>query len=186
MKTTLLALVLASSLVGTLFGGGDDIQVVELTRDDVIYVSFAYPNGFTEDMRAALRSGLETAITYQIELRRQMPVWFDKTLVSVTLTSSAKYDNLTRLHRLSRTIDGRGEEQPKVTSNEEDVRQFLTSVGSPPEERLALFKTTGLERNAEYLIVVRARSKPRTGWFLFWPFDRGTATGYARFTFIPS
>jgi hypothetical protein len=180
MKSMLLALALVLSIFGNLFGVADEIQVVELTRDGAVYVSFTFTNGFTDDMRAALRSGLQTAITYDIELRREVPVWFDRTLTSVTVTASAQYDNLTRQHQLSRTIDGRSEE-PRVTDDEEHVRQWLTSV-----ERLRLFKTSGLEPNAEYYIQVRARSTPRTNWFFFWPFDRGTATGHARFTFIPS
>jgi len=176
----LLAFALLLSIFGSPFGSAEDIQVVELTRDGAVYVSFTFTNGFTDDMREALRSGLETAITYDIELRKEVPVWFDRTLASVTVTASARYDNLTRQHQLSRTIDGRSEE-PRRTDDEERVRQWLTSV-----ERLKLFNTSGLEPNAEYYIHVRARSKPRTNWFFFWPFDRGTATGYARFTFIPS
>lgn len=180
MKTTLLALTLAFSIFGTVFGAADEIQVVSLTRDDVVYVSFVFPNGFTDDMRDALRSGLQTAISYDIELRKEVPVWFDRTLTSVTVTASAQYDSLTRQHQLSRTVDGRGEE-PRVTADEEEVRTWLTAL-----DRLELFKATRLEPNTDYYIQVRAHSKPRTSWFLFWPFDRGTATGHARFTFIPS
>ncbi len=182
MKTTLLALGLALSLFGGgLFGGADEIQVTSLTREGAIYVSFSFPGGFTDDMRAALRSGLPTEIAYEIELRREVPVWFDRTLMRVTVTATAKYDNLTRQHQLSRTIDGRGEE-PVFARDEEVARQWLTSL-----ERLKVFKTTpALEPNVEYYIRVRARSTPRTGWFSIWPFDRGTAAGSARFTFIPS
>ncbi len=188
MKTNLLGLALALSVVGSLFSAPDDIQVVELTRDGWVYVSFTYTNGFSNDMREALRSGLPTGITYDIELRREVPVWFDTTLMRATVTVSALYDNLTRQHQLSRTIDGRGD-ATIVTLDEEVVRQWLTSV-----ERLKLFRTTptpgttapSLEPNVEYYIQVRAHSKPRTGWFFFWPFDRGTAVGSARFTFIPS
>ncbi len=180
MKTTFLALGLAMSLLGGLFAAGDEIQVTSLTRDSAIYVSFTFARGFTDDMRAALRSGLQTTIAYDIELRREVPVWFDRTVASVTVTASAQYDNLTRQHQLMRTVDGRSEE-PRVTADEEEVRAWLTTL-----ERMPLFKTAGLEPNTEYYIQVRARSKPRTSWFLFWPFDRGTATGFARFTFIPS
>ena len=179
MNTTLPALALALSIFGTIFGAGDELQVVSLTRDGVVYVSFTFPNGFTDDMRDALRSGLQTAISYDIELRKEVPVWFDRTLTSVTVTASAQYDSLTRQHQLSRTVDGRGEE-PRVTADEEQVRTWLTSL-----ERLKLIKTTTLEPNTDYYIVVRAHCKPRTSWFLFWPFDHGTATGHGRFTFIP-
>ncbi len=180
MRATILALALALSMFGGSFAPSDDIQVVELTREGGVYVSFTFTNGFTDDVREALRSGLETAITYDVELRRPVPVWFDTTLARVTVTASAQYDNLTRDHQLSRTVDGRGDEV-MMTRDEEVVRQWLTSV-----ERLRMFKTTGLEPSAEYYVLVRARTKPRTGWFFLWPFDRGVATGTARFTFIPS
>ncbi len=181
MKATALCLALALSIFGSLFPPPDDIQVVELTREGWIYVSLTFTNGFTDDMRAALRSGLPTAITYDIELRRETPVWIDQTLMRATVVASAQYDNLTRQHQLSRTIDGRGEE-PVFARDEEVVRQWLTSL-----DRLKLFKITpALEPNVEYYIRARAHSRPRTGWFSFWPFDRGTASGSARFTFIPS
>ncbi len=158
---------------------GDDIQVQSLTRDGVVYVSFTLSKGLNDDLRAALQSGLPTTITYDVDLCRLVPVWFDKTIASASVSATAQYDNLTRLHQLSRSIDGRAEE-PRVTGDEEVVRQWLTSF-----ERLPLFKTTALEPNTEYYIRVRARSKPRLGWLWFWPFDRA-ATGYAHFTFIPS
>jgi hypothetical protein len=180
MKTSVLALALGLSIFGNLFAASDDIQVVELTREGAVYVSFTFTNGFTDDMREALRSGLPTAVTYEIELRREVPVWFDATLTRVTVTASAQYDNLTREHQLARTVDGRGEDV-LVTRDEEVVRQWLTSL-----DRLKLFKTSGLEPNVEYYIQVRARTKPRTGWFFLWPFDRGAAAGSARFTFIPT
>ncbi len=193
MKRGLLSLVLALPLaIGVAWlanplvawGGAaapaDEIQVVSLTRDGVVYVSFTLAKGLSEDLRDALQSGLPTTIAYEIDLCRLVPVWFDKTVASATVTATAQYDNLTRLHQLSRSIDGRAEE-PRVTGDQEVVRQWLTTF-----ERLPLFKTAALEPNTEYYIRVRARSKPRLGWFAFWPFEHGTATGYAHFTFIPS
>ncbi len=180
MTHRILALAFAMSLLGNLFAPADDIQVVSLTRDGKVYVSFTLTAGLTDDMRAALRSGLATSMTYEVSLKRLVPVWFDSTIASATVVASAQYDNLTRLHQLSLSIDGRSE-QPRVTGEDEVVRQWLTVF-----DRLPLFSTAHLEPNAEYYIQVRARSKPRFGWLFFWPFDHGTATGYAHFTFIPS
>ncbi len=179
MNRSLLALSLAASLFGGIFGGAEEIQVVTLTRDESVYVSFAFPAGFSDDMRAALRSGLPTTITYDVELRHEMAAWFDRTLAAATVIASAQYDNLTRQHQLTRTVDGRSEGS-HTTADEEEVRGWLTSV-----DRLKLFRTAGLEPNTEYYVYVRAHSKPRTSWFVFWPFGRGTAVGHARFTFIP-
>jgi hypothetical protein len=155
------------------------IRVVSLARDGQVLVSFSLDNGFTDEIREAIRSGLPATITYQVELRRGAALWFDSTLVAMTVTAGARFDNLTRLHQLSRAIDGRGEE-PLKTSDEEAVRKWMTQV-----ERLPLCPTNRLEANTEYEVHVRARTRPRTAWFFFWPWDRGAATGHTKFTFIP-
>lgn len=182
MKPTVLAFVLAASILGGLFGGGDDIQVVSLARDGKVYVSFNLAAPISDDMKAALRSGLPISISYDVSLKRLVPVWFDSTIAAATVVTSAQYDTLTRLYQLSRGVDGRTE-APKVTGDEEVVRQWITSSGT---DRLPLFTTESLEPNEVYYVQVRARARPRFNWFFFWPFDRDSATGIARFTFIPS
>ncbi|MGE5360935.1 MAG: DUF4390 domain-containing protein [Bacteroidales bacterium] len=181
MKGTLLALAL-TAVFGGLFGSADDIQVVSLTREGRVWVSFTHAKGMNAEVREALRAGLATSITYDVELRRLVPMWFDQTVATATVIATAQYDTLTRLYQLSRTVDGRTDAS-KVTGDEEIVRGWLTSSGS---ERLPLFQTAGLEPNAEYYIKVRARTRPRLNWFFFLPLDRGAATGYTYFTFIPS
>ena len=176
MMPRLLSLFVALSLTG-LFAE-DAIQVGSLVRDGAVNVSFTFANGYTEDMRAALRSGLATGITYDVELKRDVPVWFDAVVAAVTVASTAEYDPLTRVYKLARTIDGRAEE-PRQTSDEEDVRKWLTAF-----DRHALFRTGALEANTTYYVRVRARLKPRTGWFPLWPFGGDAASGSARFTYI--
>jgi hypothetical protein len=179
MRIRLLPLVLALSLTG-LFAETETIQVASLVRDGAVNVSFTFAAGYSEDVRAALRSGLAAGIAYDVDLHRDVPVWFDPVVASVAVSSTAQYDPLTRVYTLSRTIDGRGD-APRVTSDEEEVRKWLTVF-----DRHALFRTTGLEPNAVYYVQVHARSKPRTTWFYFWPFGSDAATGSARFTYIPS
>jgi hypothetical protein len=104
-------------------------------------------------------------------------IWFDRKLAGATVTASVQFDNLTRHHQLLRTVDGRGEE-PQVTADEDQVRRWLTSG-----EHLPLFGTDLLEANVEYSVRVRAWTRPRVSWG-FWPWARGAATGYARFTFV--
>ena len=178
MIPRLLPLVVALSLAG-LFAEVETIQVGSLVRGGAVHVSFTFVDGYSEDVRAALRSGLPTGITYDVELRREVPMWFDPAVAVVTVASTAQYDPLTRVYTLSRTIDGRGE-APRVTSDQEEVRTWLTVFDRQP-----LFRTTGLEPNAVYYVRVHARSKPRTTWFYFWPFASGAASGSARFTYIP-
>jgi hypothetical protein len=158
--------------------GGDEIVVRSLPREGRILVSFTLRAGFTDELRDAIRSGLPASITYDVFLRRGTLLWFDRTIAHASVTASVRFDNLTRQHQLSRTIDGRGEE-PRITEDEEVVRAWLTEF-----RLLPLFPTTGLEANAEYYVKVGARTRPRVNRFLFWPWEQDAATGSHRFTFV--
>jgi hypothetical protein len=155
-----------------------DLQVKSLAKDGHVLVSFTLANGFTSELQAALRSGMPATIAYEIELRRGGTLWFDRTMATSTVTATARYDNLTRQHQLSRSIDGRGEE-PRLTEDETLVREWMTVF-----KQLPLFSTRQLEANAEYYVRVRARTRPRVNWLLFWPWEHGAPTGEARFTLI--
>jgi Domain of unknown function (DUF4390) len=180
-----LGLVLVAGLLLVATTGGSvraaddvDLQVKSLAKDGRVLVSFTLTNGFTPELQAAIRSGLAATIAYEIELRRGGTLWFDRTLATSTVTASVRYDNLTRQHQLSRTVDGRGEE-PRLTEDDGQVRDWLTVF-----KQLPLFSTRQLEPNAEYYVRVRARTRPRVNWLLFWPWDHGAPTGEARFTLI--
>jgi hypothetical protein len=153
------------------------IRVVPQARDGSVLVSFDLADAFTEDVQQAIHSGLNVSFLYDVELRRGVPFWIDRTVASSTVGAAVQYDNLTRRHQLSRTIDGRTEPHSVVTEDEDRVRRWLTSF-----ERLPLFTTSALEPNGEYYVRVRARTRPRTGGI--WPWSGGVS-GDAKFTFIP-
>jgi hypothetical protein len=172
-------LVLLATMRGSARATGEaDLAVKALAKDDHVVVSFTLTNGFTSELQAAIRSGLAATIAYEIELRRGGTLWFDRTIATSTVTATARYDNLTRQHQLSRTVDGRGEE-PRLTEDEALVREWLTVF-----KQQSLFSTRLLEANAEYYVRVRARTRPRVNWLLFWPWEHGAPTGEARFTLI--
>jgi hypothetical protein len=155
---------------------GQGLRVVPLVRGDQVLVTFELRDGFTPEVRAAIHSGLKTTFTYAVDLRLDVPGWFDRTIGSAVVTSSVKFQNLTRKHDLERRRDGRIEEAV-VTEDEEIVRDWLTNI-----DRLALFPTSGLEPNREYYVRVSATARPSHGSIL-WPFGSGTS-GQAKFTFI--
>lgn len=154
----------------------EGLRVVPLVRDDQVLVSFTLNDGFTEEVRAAIQSGLKTTFTYATELRLDVPGWVDRTMATSTATSSVEYDNLTRRYTLTRTIDGKVVDS-RVTEEERAVRQWLTVL-----QRLPLFRTWVLEGNREYYVTVRATARPSNGSIL-WPFSSGTSA-QAKFTFI--
>jgi hypothetical protein len=92
--------------------------------------------------------------------------------------ASVQHDTLTGRYQLTRTIDGRNEDT-LVTDDQNAVKKFLTTFA-----RLPLFSTVELEANVEYTVRLRVRTRPRVTWFV-WPWEPSTATGTARFTFIP-
>jgi len=156
----------------------DVVRVTPLARDGEVYVSFTLDGGVTDEVRETISSGLQTAFVYEFELRRNVPAWVDRTLATATVTASVQYDNLTRRHQLTRSVDGRVE-AAQVTEDLNEVVRWLTTFN-----RLPLFSTSDLEPNAEYYVRVRARARPRSTWSLL-PWDRGGAWGHAKFTFLP-
>ncbi len=159
----------------TLAYAQDSIRVVPIARDGSVLVSFNLAEGFTEDVRAAVASGLRTTITYTVELRLEVPFWVDRTIAEAVVTSSVQYDNLTRKATVTRSVDGRAEDT-RVLDEEAGIRTWLTSL-----QRLPLFDTDRLEANREYYIRVSARTQPRNGAI---PWS-STVSGLARFTFLP-
>jgi hypothetical protein len=155
----------------------DGIRIVPLVRDGTVLISFSLADGFTDDVRAAIRSGLRTTFTYTVDLRAEAPVWVDRTIASTVVSRSVQYDNLTRRHTVVPTIDGRVGDA-LVTESDAEVREFVTSV-----DRLPLFRSVKLEPNREYYVRVRAEVRPRNGSFL-WPWGGGRSA-QAKFTFIP-
>jgi hypothetical protein len=154
----------------------EGLRVVPLVRDEQVLVSFTLNDGFTDEVRAAIQSGLKTTFTYAAELRLDVPGWVDRTMATATATSSVEYDNLTRRYALTRSIDGHVVDT-RVAEDERAVRNWLTVL-----QRLPLFRTSTLEANREYYVTVRATARPSNGSIL-WPFSSGTSA-QAKFTFI--
>ena len=156
-------------------GGDPDLTVMPIARDGQVVVSFDLSDGFTPDVRDAIQSGLSTTFSYEVDLRRGSAL-FDRTVASVTITATVRFDNLTRRYQMSRTVDGRVEDA-RPTEDQNAVRAWMTHF-----ERIPLSATAALETNGEYYVRVRAHTRPHNAWF-FWPWG-GTAFGQAKFTFI--
>ena len=154
----------------------DAFKIVPLVRDDMVLVSFDMGDGFTDEVRAAIKSGLQTTFTYTVDLRVQAPLWMDRTMESAVVSTSVHFDNLTRRYTVTRTLDGRVEDT-RVTEDETVVKQMMTAF-----DRIALFRTTQLEANREYYVRIRAQIRPQSGGM--WPWSSGRMA-QTKFTFIP-
>lgn len=152
------------------------IQVTPLTRDDRVLVSFRLTDVFTEEVRAAIHSGLTITFVYDVQLRRSATLWLDRTIESSTVIATVKYDPVARKYLVTRRADGRME-RPETLEQEEVAREWLTEF-----DKLPLFSSKPLEPNAEYYVRVRAHTTPRNAAFV-WPWGSDIA-GLAKFTFL--
>ncbi len=152
------------------------LRVVPLVSDHDVVVSFDATGAYTDDVRAAILSGLKTTVTYEIELRMVVPTWVDRTIASAIVTVSDQYDNLTRRHTLTRVVDGRIEDE-QTTEDEAVVKRWLTSLS-----RVPVVRTSKLDQTRDYYVRVRARVRPRGTSILGWT---SALSGEAKFTFIP-
>jgi hypothetical protein len=158
--------------------GAQTLQVTPLPRDGEVLVSFKLDEALTDDIKAAIQSGLTVKFVYKVDLLRSSAVWFDRKIASAVVGASVKYDNLTRRYSVSRSLDGRMD-WADTTQREDEAWRWLTSDFA----RLSLFRGVALEPNAEYYVRVRANATPRNASFL-WPWAADDAVGFAKFTFV--
>ena len=107
-----------------------------------------------------------------VPIVRDDHVLVDKAIVGTT----DRYDNLTRRHTLTRTVDGR-ETESTTTESEAVVRQWLTTL-----DKLPICRTTKLDPNRDYYVQVSARVMPDKTSMLGLP---NAIVGRSPFTFIP-
>jgi hypothetical protein len=166
-----MALLAASVLVRA----AESLRIVPTVHDDQVLVSFEVADGYADDVRDAISSGLRTTFSYDVELRMIVRGWVDRTIATAVIGTSDHYDNLTRRHRLVRTIDGRVADL-MVTEDEAVVRQWLTTLN-----RLPLCETSKLDPNRDYYVRISAHVPHRTS-LLGWT---NAVIGQTKFTFIP-
>ena len=169
--------VAAAILAAAILAHADEsLHIVPIVRDNKVLITFELADAFTEPVRDAIASGLRTTFTYELELRTMVPSWLDRTVVTATVTASDQFDNLTRRHTLSRTIDGRVEEV-LVTEDATIAKTWLTTWS-----RLPLCDTSRLDPTRDYYVRISARTRNLSGSLLAWA---KSITGQAKFTFVP-
>jgi hypothetical protein len=176
--TWLIAIVLAGG--AALAAPTGEIRVTTVVSDGRVLASVTVPSAWTTETRQLVRSGLLLTFSYDVELRRPSPIWFDSTLARVRIGSAVKYDNLTGTYQLSRTRDGRVV-QSEPSKEEPQVREWMTTF-----DRVPLEVAGGLEPNVEYYVRVRLFCSPRRtiSFWSMWPFGHDDGSGRADFTFI--
>lgn len=168
-----LVVIMAAGAIGS---AAASLRIVPLVREGSVIVTVVLSDGYTDEIREAITSGLRTTFTYDVELRMAVPVWADRTIATKVVAISDRYDNLTRLHNLSRVVDGRVD-SALVTEDEAQARRWLTSLTA-----LAVAPTSKLDPNHEYYVRITANMRPPGSSLLGWA---NAITSQAKFTFIP-
>jgi Domain of unknown function (DUF4390) len=152
------------------------LRITPTVSNDRLLVSLELDGTDVAAVREAIASGLRTTFTYELELRTTVPGWIDRTIATTVVTMSDRYDNLTRRHTLSRSVDGRVEDV-MVTEDEAIVRSWLTKLS-----RVPLYNTSRLDPARDYYVRITSRARPFGGSLL--GLTR-TLTASARFTVVP-
>jgi hypothetical protein len=154
----------------------ESLRITPTVRDGRVLVTFELTDAFNQAVHETIASGLKTTFSYDLELRTVVPGWIDRTIAKTVVTTSDQYDNLTRRHTLTRTIDGRIDDET-VTDDESVVRAWLTKWN-----RVPVSDTSKLDPTRDYYVHITTRARPVGGSLL--GLTR-SVSGSAKFTFIP-
>ena len=175
-RTVILGSVLAALAFTRSASAQESLRITPTVRDGRVLVSFELTDAFNQAVHEAIASGLRTTFSYELELRTVVPGWIDRTIAKTVVTTSDQFDNLTRRHTLTRTIDGRIEDET-VTDDESVVRAWLTKW-----TRVPVSDTSKLDPTRDYYVHITTRARPVGGSLL--GLTR-SISGSAKFTFIP-
>jgi hypothetical protein len=152
----------------------ESLRIVPFMSGDRVVVSFELNDAYNDAVREAIASGLRTTFSYQLELRAR--AWVDRTVGTAVVATTDQYENLTRRHTLTRTIDGRVE-NVLVTEDDAVVKTWLTKWN-----RVPVAETSKLDPAREYYVRVTTHAQPVGGSLLG---VTKSVTGQVKFTFIP-
>ena len=120
------SLLAIAGLSGVAYAEGT-LRIVPLVRAEQVIVSVDLDNGYTDEVRQVINGGVRTTFTYDVDLKMIVPAWVDRTIATAVVTTTDHYDTLTRVHNLSRSVDGRVVEA-LATENEAVAKKWLTSL----------------------------------------------------------
>jgi hypothetical protein len=173
IRQSVVSLALALAVV-VVVRAEETLKITPFISDNHVVVSFELDDAYNDAVREAIASGLRTTFTYELELRAF--AWIDRTIGTTVVSTTDRYDNLTRRHTLTRTVDGRVE-GVLVTEDDVVVKSWLTKWN-----RVTVADTATLDPARDYYVRVTTRARPLGGSLLGLT---KTITSRARFTFVP-
>ena len=100
-------------------------DVVVTTSGDHLLVYFTVNDCFTIEMNRAIESGLETSFTFFVELYERRVFWRDKSIESIKLKHSIKYDSLKRIYEVRLSEN---ENEVVTVKDFEEAKRLMSDV----------------------------------------------------------
>jgi hypothetical protein len=162
-KISILLVVLIVFLVSPLWAKKAVIKnIVVTTSQKYLLVYFTVDNCFTKEMEKAILNGLPITFTYKIILEEKRAFFPDKTLASLTLYHTLKYDQLKNVFIITR----QGKTNDHLTSKDLIWAKKIMAEVEVPVAALAKLK-----KGHKYILRLKAElSKVRLPFYLHYIF----------------
>jgi hypothetical protein len=148
---------------------GPEIRELSIaTGGGQVLVSFRLADGFTNELRERIESGLPTSLVYELELLRDRKRWWDRGVDSSRIETVAMYNAVTHEYLVNTKHDGRLIGSRTVRDLDE-LERAMTELAAFPA-----FTVEADDSRTRYL--VRVRVGLGAGTFLgFIPYQRDSA-----------
>ncbi len=121
--------------------------VVTNTRENLeVYLNVE--GAFTEKMKTAVLSGVQTTFSFIITLYKVRDLWFDKKMADITITHTLKYHNLKKEFIIQRSWE---DNKPRVAESFEDARRLMSEING-----IKVISLNELSKGREYQIQSKA------------------------------
>jgi len=127
--------------------------IVTNTRDDLI-LYFRVEGCFTEELERAIMNGVPTTFTFLVALNQVRNFWKDKSLASMEIRHTVKFNNLKDEFVITRSENG---EKPIIVNSFSGAKRIMAEV-----ENLSVTRLDQLEHNHLYQVRIKAELKKIT------------------------
>jgi hypothetical protein len=121
--------------------------VVSSTREDLL-VFLTIEGAFTENMKAAILSGVPTTVSFNISIEKIRSFWLNRKIVDKKIDHTIKYNPL----RKEFTVKRSWETEPIVTESFNEAINLMADI-----DNLKVVSLSNLEKGVQYQIKARAK-----------------------------
>ena len=130
------------------------------TTGNYVTMDAALLNGFTEEIREAVESGVPMTMTFNIELRKEVSLWADSLVRANTVSHTVQYDSLKKAYRFSEV--GKNVKRSIITRKPHQYQKLMLSLKNIP-----LAPIYQLDPKEKYYVRVKADLEMDRFWFPF-------------------